>query len=81
MSTTPGDSTWTDSGLIPLDDVDPADLEPIDDATDADELEQATPASTAPVEGDPVQLAEGSEGDVLDQRHAVPDDGSDDYPA
>lgn len=78
MSTTPGDSTWADAGLLPVGDVDPADLEPVDDADDADELEQGGTGALPPVDK-PVQRFDASEGDVLEQQLPVPDDGTDDY--
>jgi len=78
MSTTPGDSTWADAGLLPVDATDPADLAPVDEADEADELEQGEAGAITPTE-DPVQRFDASEGDVLEQQLPVPDDGTDDY--
>lgn len=72
MSTTPGDETWADAGLVPPDSSEVADPS----------------RSTVPVEPEHQPAAprpdlrdEAAEPDVVEQAQPVPDDESDDYPS
>lgn len=79
MSTTPGDSTWTDAGLLPVDDADPTDLVDGVDPTDDEQPAEAAGAAPPADPDAPVQRPDADEADVLDQRRALPDDGTDDH--
>jgi hypothetical protein len=68
MSTIPGESTWTDAGLVPQD-PDEA-REAVDDVQAAGHVDAARP--------DLVDQAD--EPDVVEQAIDVPDDDADDYP-
>lgn len=75
MSTVPGESTWVDAGLIPLDgDEEPPRID--DEQADADEPDEHRPA-----EPRPDLRGEAAEHDVVEQLIEVPDDDVEDYPA
>lgn len=93
MSTTPGDSTWTDAGLVPPDSPEDladqeAEVVEIDDlpdelpadAPEADVLDQHLGRGGLPPEP-PSQRDDAAEHDVIEQSLDVPDDDADDYPA
>lgn len=72
MSTTPGDDTWADAGLVP---------------PDSSEVQDPS-RSTVPVEAEHQPAAprpdlrdEASEPDVVEQAQPVPEDETDDYPS
>lgn len=86
MSTTPGDSTWADAGLVPPDgpedlaeqEADAAELP--DDAPEADALEQRRDDGGLPRTA-PEPRDDAAEHDLLEQAQDVPDDDADDYPS
>ncbi len=72
MSTTPGDSTWADAGLVPPDSSEVQD--PSERTVPVDPEHQ--PAAPRPDLRD-----EADEGDVVEQAQLLPEDEADDYPA
>lgn len=71
MSTTPGDSTWADAGLVPPDSSEVPD--PRTSTVPVDPEHQ--PAAPRPDLRD-----EADESDVVEQAQDVPDDDAEDYP-
>lgn len=79
MSTTPGDATWADAGLVPPDeDEAPLPERLPDEAGEADALEQQLDPTGLPPEP-PRARDDAAEHDLIEQAQDVPDD-DDDYP-
>ncbi len=69
MSTIPGESTWTDAGLVPQD------PDEVREAVDDLQAAGRVPAAARPDLED-----QADESDVVEQAIDVPDDDADDYP-